>query len=187
MKKIDGLLKRAKAFTGRWKPFQYMIQESGGEYVVSRHLWNGVPGSLCPSELERQGVKPYTEWRFNSKSDAICAVQADIDKFEREHDCKISPLLFDLCKPTEKEQKEMWRKSGGSVLEREADRAGIPLEAYIRQEFGPPKFTESFLQERLSANADIIRWRKEDGIDGETTIAVKHADRGSQITGETNK
>lgn len=170
MNKIDALLRRVKQSTGEWKPHEYSITKWDGLYRVHRTLWNGVKESLSPDHLKRRGINPYQTKLCESKEEAQAQIIADISKFEKEHCMKISPapLVHDCCLPeTEAEKKAVWREQGGIVLEYLAERAGLTLEEYIRREYGPPVGTEERLKESMERYADIIRWRKEGGMDGE--------------------
>lgn len=169
MAKIDKLLQRAKRAISVWKPYQYTIRKIGNRYSVLRCLWDGIPGSLRPGVAEQKGINPRSEWVFDSKEDAKKAVREDIERFEQTYGCKVPSnlLLFDLCPPTDQEQKEAWLHGRKTAIEYLASRAGLTVEAYIRKEFSPPKYTEQYLEETLARYANVIRWRKEEGIDDE--------------------
>lgn len=171
MSKIDTLLKRAKRETGKWRPFMYTVTKSKeGMFRVVRTLWNGIAGSLSPSNASRISENPYSEKLYRSKKEAQKGIDTDVANFEQVHSIKLhlTPRVYDLCPlETDAEKKEHWRMQGGTVMEYLAEKSGLPLEDYIRKEFGPPQCSEHELNTKLAWYADIIRWRKEDGKDGE--------------------
>lgn len=173
MKKIDDLLRRAKQATGDWKPDTYTVTKLAGRYRVLRTLWNGVAGSLNPGYLDRHKISPCHEEFFDSQEEARQWIAADVAAFEKAHCMKLSPApkVFNCCVPeTDAERKALWKEQGGTVMEYLAENAGLSLEAYIRQEHG---------EEKLAWYADIIRWRKEDGIDAEKTVEAVNAEGSS--------
>lgn len=172
MKKIDALLRRAKRAAGEWKPDTYTVTKQDGRYRVLRTLWNGVAGSLNLSALKRHGINPYHEMYFETAAEVQSGISADIAAFEKAHCMKLfpAPKVLNCCLPeTDAEKKAIWKEQGRTVMEYMAEKAGLNLDAYIRQEYG---------EEKLAGYADIIRWRKEDGIDVETSLEVGHAESG---------
>lgn len=174
MSRIDTLLKRAKRATGKWRPSTYTVTKTkDGMFRVIRTLWNGIAGSLSPSNVERMSEPPYSERLYGNKEDAQKGIAADVANFEQVHSIKLypAPRVYDLCHPeTDAEKKELWRIQGRTVMEYLAEKSGLPLEDYIRKEFGPPQYSEYELNTKLAWYADIIRWRKEDGKDGEKAV-----------------
>ena len=184
MNKIDQLIQRAKKTAAVWRPFQYTIRPVGDRFHVLRCLWNGVPGSLRPGEPEKRGINPCAERYFDSEEAALAAVREDIRSFEDEFGVEVSDetVVFNLCPPSDSERKEWWLSGNRTTIEYLADEAGLDVEEYIKREFGPPKFSEEYMREELVRHADVIRWRREEGMDGKETVAAVDTQRSATGT-----
>lgn len=160
MKKIDRLLREAQKQAKQWKPSTIILAGRPGNYSLTVQEWDGKPGSVRDSEHRKEYI---FETKEQAKQFAELVVQGYI---ERTKDRWFEPVMIDCSNPTDDECRAAWLESGGTALERMAKENGVSLENAIRNVYGGDADPET-----LPVWSDVLRWRKEVGMDEETASA----------------
>lgn len=166
MKKIDRLLREAQKLAAQWKPSMIIIGGVAGAYSLTVQEWDGKRGSARDPGHRK-------EYSFETKEQAKQFAEFVVQSYiERTKDRHFEPVMIDCSNPTDDECRTAWLNHGGTVLERMAEENGVSLEDLIREVYGRNVQTET-----IPVWSDILRWRKEVGMDEETASAPVNAER----------